>query len=687
MKVLTLLKIFLFISFSVKSQHYFDFALQKVDRIDGKIDGVITTFDTINHQAIRAFLHLPDSIRHTTNSSSLSKEIKENIILKVYEDLMLVNAKDFLFPEKFAKKYLHLLKWIEYEQKETSLRFLNKNSDKSFALVRYIYPGSSTEKFLKSQIYLNSEKVISTFSDYHQSDYAIELAEAATIANPIVAKRYFSSKHELFKVLQFSENPIIQTILEINRVKGRNTKAYLLAVEISENSININEAHKISTDEPEKLLTELLKIRAKNNEISVAAIDKELENLSLRFVRRINDLYEETSSVKRFKSVQKYSSSELYTLLVYSEEEIFTSTFNGIYDLLIQAIKKEKIDGKMLLENLGYNRFRTFLKMCAGFGKLNHFLEQFSKKEEQEAVIRKFISEIPLARNPVEESVSVADAMGSISNIRLLKIIEQQLILSYLEQGENTEEQLLYGLLIHVFSPKSTEQKSTLDSISNLYPIPYISSLSIGSLLGKDSVNIQIHFFYDDEDGHTSFNTFLYHFKQPGWVIVDYPQYVLIASIKGNRIQIYANKPQFERTAPQIIADSLNTKKLQPQIVVHRGHSFYIHHTMEAIHHETQLILLGSCGSYHRLSDALDKAPYTHIISTKQIGSMHVNNPMIFAFSEKIRKGEDLEWESFWKEMKKKLSENSYAHQKFKEYIGPHQNLGARFIQAYKMHL
>jgi DNA-binding phage protein len=666
-----------------KAQQYFDFALQKVDRADGIADSFITLPDSASgHWATYAFLKLPDSIRNFVQTSNLNPALKSGITLNIYNDLMGLAKHQLAQPQPFIAKYEFLLTWIEKELDHNTFSFMLKNTEKTFSILPYISHSSSVEKFIKLMAETNPDKVIENFQSFSKTGYALKVIEKAAIADPIVAKRYFTGRNELYNTLQKSENDTIKTILEIHQKLGKNTRTYLFTHDILHKNLSIDSAHLIASACEKTYLMHLLKIRSEKSTAAAFSIDNELGYLALRFVRILNDEHENYDETSRFKSISNLSAAQLYTLMVYSEEEIFTSSFNGTFRLFLKALEKEKLSGFELLEKTGFNRFRIFLKMCAGYDRLEAFLKTFSA-QEKEILFSKFIRDIHTSGNPLAEAVAVADAIGSIGNVEILQIIENELLSAY----EEANQHLIYGLLIHLFSPKASINKSKTDSIAALFPIENIDYLSNLSLLGSEKINTQVHFFYDDDDGHASFHSFIQHFKQPGWVIVDFPQYVLIASVKGQRVKIYANKPTFERTAHAIIADSLQARNLSADIVVHRGHSFYVHQTLNEINEQTHLVLMGSCGGYHKLTEILDRAPAAHIISTKQIGSMHVNNPMIFAFSEKIRKGEDLVWENFWKEMEIKLKENSYAHKKFKEYVGPHQNMGARFIQAYRNYL
>jgi hypothetical protein len=75
------------------------------------------------------------------------------------------------------------------------------------------------------------------------------------------------------------------------------------------------------------------------------------------------------------------------------------------------------------------------------------------------------------------------------------------------------------------------------------------------------------------------------------------------------------------------------------------------------------------------MENALD----VHIVSTKQIGTLLVNNALIIETIETIKKGKDIVWPELWKRVRNRVGGNP----RFNDYVPPHLNLGARFIKAY----
>jgi hypothetical protein len=148
-------------------------------------------------------------------------------------------------------------------------------------------------------------------------------------------------------------------------------------------------------------------------------------------------------------------------------------------------------------------------------------------------------------------------------------------------------------------------------------------------------------------------------------------------------IEIYANKPKAEyegQAKLELLFDSLN---IQPDVLIHRGHSYYAIKTIEKLKPSTKLFILGSCGGYHNISTILQKAPEAQIVSSKQIGVMAVNNPLLKMVADNVKSGDDVDWPSLWKKMDAKLKVNKEAYSRFLDYIPPHKNVSAAFIKAY----
>ncbi|MDW8274520.1 MAG: hypothetical protein RMJ53_09860, partial [Chitinophagales bacterium] len=177
-----------------------------------------------------------------------------------------------------------------------------------------------------------------------------------------------------------------------------------------------------------------------------------------------------------------------------------------------------------------------------------------------------------------------------------------------------------------------------------------------------------------------SFNNFINTFKSLAvWKVEDRGSYVVVKSVEGNAVEIYANKPEYETYGQEAISEYFRKNQLKPVVIVHRGHSFHTSATLRNVDENVKLLLVGSCGGFYKVSSAVDKAPDAHVIATKQIGTKNINDPILLYLNEYIRNGKNIVWKDFWEQLRYKLGNNPH----FADYIPPHQNLKSLFSRAY----
>jgi hypothetical protein len=323
--------------------------------------------------------------------------------------------------------------------------------------------------------------------------------------------------------------------------------------------------------------------------------------------------------------------------------------------------------------------------MCAGFGKLGQFLQSMTALHQQMLMI-KFASGLE-QYNDLSQAVEVADAFGSIKDSLVLKILRGTIKYEYirLNTKHETRGTAIYGLLSGLFVERNISSSNWFTSVSNQYAVPDFDKVSISRLFNRDSVDRWLIYFYDDEDGESSFSTFKTAFNDPNWSITDSAAYIIVRSKKGLSVDIYANKPKHEYDGQEALEKIFTDSNYEPNVMVHRGHSYYASKTIEKVKDNTQIFVLGSCGGYHSISAIIERSPDAGIISSKQIGTKFVNNPMLKLIAEYIRQGKDIEWQSLWDELDTTVSKknNSKAYERFLDYIPPHKNLGAMFIKTY----
>lgn len=146
------------------------------------------------------------------------------------------------------------------------------------------------------------------------------------------------------------------------------------------------------------------------------------------------------------------------------------------------------------------------------------------------------------------------------------------------------------------------------------------------------------------------------------------------------------NETDKDADAQKALGEYLDAHNLHPTVVIHRGHSYHLRYTIDQLPESAKIIMLGSCGGYKNLKQILDYAPEAHIISTKQIGAMDVNKPIIEALNATFRAGQNVDWRKMWNGLEVAFDRGPRKDKDlFDDYIPPHKNLGAIFIKAYNL--
>ena len=202
---------------------------------------------------------------------------------------------------------------------------------------------------------------------------------------------------------------------------------------------------------------------------------------------------------------------------------------------------------------------------------------------------------------------------------------------------------------------------------------------------------MQLVFFYGDKDGIESYANFMSMFNgKPEWKVTRTKEWVEIKSIKGKNVWIYANLPldnskgdDPDAKAQANLLEYLSKNRLHPTVVIHRGHSYHVKYTLKQLPESAKIVILGSCGGYHNLDDVLSKCPDAHIISSKEVGTRTVNEPILRSINDDLRNGRNIEWIPMWKSLATQFN-SPESKERFENYIPPHKNLGALFIKAYQ---
>jgi HEAT repeat protein len=415
-------------------------------------------------------------------------------------------------------------------------------------------------------------------------------------------------------------------------------------------------------------------------------LESGMKEAALRSVRRINEMHDSTefSEATRYASVANVDRKVLYHLMVLAEEELFTSTYNGLYSRLRDKMRTgTPVNGAQLLEENGNYGFRDFLKLASNYNQLDNFLQTMDVPL-QEGLIKRFATGFHKERDRLEQAVAVADTIGTLTNARVLRTVADTLEQNF-KQLETTDKRSadLYGLLGALYKDRSVTTP-WLQEANKDYQLPDLSKLDVNALFQPNGKHIQHHFFYHDEgkapDGTNSFN----HFKatyagRPGWNMETHDGYIIIRSTGPKVVEIYANDPTVDEKGIDSILARFKESNIEPQAVFHRGHSYHVHKTLRHLKPSVKLVSLGSCGGYNNVNEVLSKAPEAAIISTKGVGTMLVNDPLFKLLNDHLRTGQPLVWGQFWGMVER---QPFAGNRDFRNYIPPHKNYGVTYLVA-----
>jgi hypothetical protein len=290
----------------------------------------------------------------------------------------------------------------------------------------------------------------------------------------------------------------------------------------------------------------------------------------------------------------------------------------------------------------------------------------------------------------LEDAVDVADAIGSIQDDNLIDYLLSELKKDYERTYvSNNKRGLIIYFLLHTLTVSIINPEQTSEDLQTELKIPPIAFVPIKNILNDSGRVVEQVYFYGDEDGKSSYNSFISNYKPEDWKIVKNDKWVTITSLKGKPITVYANLPLDEpedEESQRLLVKHLEENNIKPSIVIHRGHSYHLPGTLKYLNQDNKIIILGSCGGYHNLSTILGSSEDAHIISSKQTGTMYVTDPIIRLVQERILAGKDINWIEIWTELATQMKTPGLMD-KFNDYVPPHKNMGALFLKAFKIQM
>lgn len=601
----------------------------------------------------------------------LANNRRDNVSVQPVQERKPSVATELLEPEEIIEPMR-----FEFSVTERRIMQLKQNIFKSLQHI----PTFINEPYAKEVLLYATTKapdeVFKRAEDIKSKFFFSEVLENAALEAPVSAKKYFANpNHLVTAMLSKSQNPYIKKMFEINDTTKFRTKPYLLINQLMDERMPIGEVLRIASND-QLLFKELVRLVARKKYVGRISIEKEFTYYALRFVRDINDKIGQAENV-RFESLSTFTNDELYFVTVYGREEVFSTTFDGIFNRYEASLPV--MNDKEFKRFLSLPKWRTFIAICAENNKLSRLLSHFTPVQKEE-LLRQFVADLD-ADNTFDETIMVSETIANIDDNDILLPIQRNIKEMYMrcDSAKNIRCMASYGILAALCKDKVVYDAKWFKTMAKKYQAAEITTLRFKAVDIRNVVVEQMY-FYDDEDGLESYQSFITAFRNSSnWNVEEYFNYIKVSSTSGRRVEIYANKPAYAESGKQTIQRLFAENNYSPSVIIHRGHSFHTESTLEQIPESAKFVFIGSCGGFYKAALAVKNAPGAHIIATRQVGTKQINDPIIFAVNEAFREGKDIEWPLFWEKMRSALGGYALFH----DYVPPHKNIESLFQHAY----
>ena len=548
------------------------------------------------------------------------------------------------------------------------------------------------EGFLRQAVRVSSYDAIRAVSSYNIAPWGPQLFADVVLREPRLVVRLMTAdpaRHQAVEhALDDATHPALHVLAQLVHSHYPDDLKERMAVfveVIAEQTLSFEAAAQLSSDERTYFRT-LVAMHLRAPQVQHHALETALGEEASALAEEMNNLLEQPATV-RFYAVATWTAREIYCLIAYGEAEMFTSSYRGVFDRLIARMHQEALTGDELFSQVHDTRFRIFIKSAAVLNRLTLFLATMPSPVARWSLLTRCMSDLERASDVTVQAVTAAEMLSAPLDRASLRLIRDTLRSEYAraELEHNQHARIIYGLLIAALAQRHAAEftEPALRTVADTYlpALPALTGIPVAGLFQQET-NIQKYFFYNDDDGKLSFQSFMAQYQHDkAWQIEDHGSFVHMRStISAKTIEIYANKFTEDEQGSTDIDDVLRQRRVTPSVIVHRGHSTYVAQTIEKVPATAALVYLGNCGGYTLLETILKKAPKAHILTTKGIGTLTINDPLLKALNDYLLRSKDMTWQSFWRQAEAILGRNP----RFMDYVPPDKNAGAVFLTAYR---
>ena len=338
----------------------------------------------------------------------------------------------------------------------------------------------------------------------------------------------------------------------------------------------------------------------------------------------------------RDPALARMSPSELYLMLAFGRAEEDDRLFTAVFDRLLQP----KLHGAAL----PHIQARRFLAAAAEHNRLDAFLRATGT-----ALLDEAIRDVDTLEEALEAG-AIIDAASAATRAHIRTVLEP----------EARAERPLIALLA-----------------AKLDAGPFAGSIrpDRNARYTIQGASLQRHYFPPDDDGVESFESFERQYQgDPAWTWEDRGTYV---HVSGGKVEIFANKPLADGQ-PEI-SRALAARGLSADVFVQRGHSYHVERGFAYLTDAARLVFLGTCRGLGVTAEVISAAPDAQVIATRGVGTAGVNDPLLKAINDELRRNGSVEWSALWKRMESRFGRVAV----FEDYIPPDRNGAAQLAAAW----
>ena len=675
---------------------------KRVDKLDGKTDGIVKLSgnEDINVQITDALLRRVDELQWKVEAQTAAHNFKVGYLrglkelLQEYQKQVKIKKTNAVYAPVLLESFDSCMALVLAGSSIVPV-FKNLPYQAAEQLVPLFYAEKDLAE-IKKVIFLKKaaaepKSILAEISNYAGESFADSLISVAAQLAPVEVYTYAQAiTSAQGKMILASRDERVKMIARLSE-KTNGTLFLPFLDELVRGTLTIDSVGRVA-EQPTAYYKLLVKTQIRYQQRTAAGdtimmastlYDMLRRQATDAFVNVMNELHDEKEAV-RFKVADGLTPQEIYYLLVSTEEVIYTSTYTQLFKRMMDRTPGRRSDSLLMLVYM--DRFKKFIKMAANYNRLDEFLNAMPETRSRQLMYA-FANGLQKT-NSLEDAVDVADSYGSVTNAAMKDFLKTQIRLNYEKSLQNGDKRggVIYRILNTLFQ---SSEDSTINLSAEL-GIPSVYRVDHKSLADDSGRIVQQVFFYGDEDGEISYKNFMGLFtSKTDWEVVKGEEWVTIRSLKGSLYVIYANLPldykeDLDQKAQEHLVNYLTDNNIMPTIVVHRGHSYHLKYTIRQMMSSSRIVMLGSCGGYQNLAKILSVNEDAHIISTKQVGSYSVNEPILRSLNEHIRAGKNIDWIPLWEQVNQAVKQDPKASVLIKDYVPPHKNLGALFIKAFR---